>query len=78
MQQGRTGGEHDLQALVDASGVFLDLILAQQLDDVEHGLAPSNAVAVKRLSRRERERLRAALEQVAQLDWLTRDLLFTA
>jgi DNA polymerase-3 subunit epsilon/CBS domain-containing protein len=72
------GGEHDLQGLVDASGVFLDLILAQQLDDVEHGLAPSNAVAVKRLSRRERERLRAALEQVAQLDWLTRDLLFTA
>lgn len=72
------GGEHDLQGLVDASGVFPDLVLAQQLDDVEHGLAPSNAVAVKRLSRRERERLRAALEQVAQLDWLTRDLLFTA
>jgi hypothetical protein len=71
LQQGRTGGEHDLQGLVDASGAFLDLILAQQLDDVEHGVAPSNAVAIKRLSARERERLRAAPEQVAQLDWLT-------
>lgn len=56
----------------------LDLILAQQIEDVEHGLAPSNAVAIKRLSGRERQRLRAALEQVAQLEWLTRDLLFTA
>jgi DNA polymerase-3 subunit epsilon/CBS domain-containing protein len=72
------GGEHDLQGLVDAIGVFLDLVLAQQLDDVENGVATSNGVAVKRLSARERQRLRAALEQVAQLDWLTRDLLFTA
>jgi DNA polymerase-3 subunit epsilon/CBS domain-containing protein len=58
--------------------VFLDLILAQQLDDIEHGVPPSNAVAIKRLSARERQQLRSALEQVAQLDWLTRDLLFTA
>jgi CBS domain-containing protein len=58
--------------------VFLDLILAQQLDDIEHGVPASNAVAIKRLSARERQRLRSALEQVAQLDWLTRDLLFTA
>lgn len=72
------GGEHDLQGLVDASGVFLDLILAQQLDDIASGAAPSNAVAIKRLSGRERSQLRSALEQVAQLDWLTRDLLFTA
>jgi len=72
------GGEHDLQGLVDAGGVFLDLILAQQLDDIEHGVPPSNAVAIKRLSARERQQLRSALEQVAQLDWLTRDMLFTA
>jgi hypothetical protein len=38
----------------------------------------SNAVTIKRLSARERRQLRSALEQVAQLDWLTRDLLFTA
>ncbi|MGA8157634.1 MAG: DUF294 nucleotidyltransferase-like domain-containing protein [Rhodoplanes sp.] len=72
------GGEHDLQGLVDAGSVFLDLILAQQLDDIEHGVPASNAVAIKRLSARERQRLRSALEQVAQLDWLTRDLLFSA
>lgn len=41
-------------------------------------MAPANAVAIKRLSGRERQRLRATLEQVAQLDWLLRDLLFTA
>jgi DNA polymerase-3 subunit epsilon/CBS domain-containing protein len=72
------GGEHDLQGLVDATGVFLDLTLAQQLDDLQHGLPASNAVLIKRLSAYERQRLRGALEQVAQLDWLTRDLLFTA
>ncbi len=72
------GGLHDLQGLIDALGVFLDLVLAQQLDDKDNGLAVSNAVAIKRLSAHERQRLRSGLESVAQLDWLTRDLLFSA
>ncbi|MEZ5786761.1 MAG: DUF294 nucleotidyltransferase-like domain-containing protein [Xanthobacteraceae bacterium] len=71
------GGAHDLQGFIDALGVFLDLILAQQLADLEQGLAPSHAVAVKSISGYERLRLRAALEQVAQLEWFTRDLLFS-
>lgn len=71
------GGSHDLQGFVDAVGVFLDLILAQQLADLNQGLAPSNAVAVKRLTSHERQKLRAALEQVAQLEWFIRDLLFS-
>ena len=56
--------------------MFLDLILAQQIADIERGTPPSNAVAVKRLSRRDRERLRSALDAVRHLDRLTRDLLF--
>jgi CBS domain-containing protein len=69
------GGERDLAALAEAQGIFLDLILAQQIEDIDHGTPPSNAVAVKRLSARGRERLRGALLAVEPLDELTRDLL---
>ena len=51
-------------------------MLAQQIADIEHGTPPSNAVAVKALSTRDRDRLRTALEAVRHLDQLTRDLLF--
>ncbi|QWG19055.1 CBS domain-containing protein [Bradyrhizobium sediminis] len=68
--------ETDLDALGEAQGVFLDLIASQQVEDIAHGTPPSNAVAVKRLSVRDRDRLRVALEAVAAIDDLTRDLLF--
>jgi CBS domain-containing protein len=68
--------EADLDALVAAQGLFLDLILAQQVEDIAHGTPPSNAVSVRRLAVRDRDRLRAALGAVANLDDLTRDLLF--
>jgi CBS domain-containing protein len=68
--------EGDLEALIDAQATFLDLILAQQIRDIAAGIPPSNAVEVKRLSRRERARLHAALKAVVNLDTLTRDLLF--
>ena len=70
------GGGHDLDALVEAQGVFLDLVLAQQIEDMDHGARAANAVAIKRLSLRDRDRLRSALHSVAQLDQLTQDLLF--
>jgi DNA polymerase-3 subunit epsilon/CBS domain-containing protein len=72
------GGERDFDALVEAQGTFLDLLVAQQIEDTELGVAPSNAVLVKRLSQQDRERLRAALDAVAHLDELIRDLLFRA
>ena len=53
--------ESDLDALGEAQGVFLDLIVSQQVEDIAHGIPPSNAVSVKRLSARDRDRLRAAL-----------------
>jgi DNA polymerase-3 subunit epsilon/CBS domain-containing protein len=68
--------ETDLDALGEAQGVFLDLIVSQQVEDIDHGTPPSNTVAVKRLSARDRDRLRVALEAVAAIDDLTRDLLF--
>ena len=70
------GGERDLDALVEAQGVFLELILSQQIADMEHGTPASNAVLVKRLSQRDQVRLRHALQAVEPLDELTRDLLF--
>jgi len=69
------GGERDLDALADAQAVFFDLILAQQLEDCERGEPATNSVAVERLSRHGRARLRGALKAVEHLDDLIRDLL---
>jgi CBS domain-containing protein len=69
-------GAADLDAVGEAHGVFLDLILSQQIEDISHGTSPSNAVVVKRLSARDQERLRSALEAVACVDQLVRDVLF--
>jgi CBS domain-containing protein len=70
------GGDADLDAMIAAQAVFLDFILAQQLVDIEAGKPATNAVSVKRLSARERERLQTALQAVRHLDDLTRNLLF--
>jgi DNA polymerase-3 subunit epsilon/CBS domain-containing protein len=70
--------EADLDALSAAQELFLDLLLAQQIDDIRHGVPPSNGVEVKRLSRQKRKRLREALEAVSRLDHITRDLLFSS
>ncbi|MGA7487417.1 MAG: DUF294 nucleotidyltransferase-like domain-containing protein, partial [Xanthobacteraceae bacterium] len=69
------GAEIDLDALVDAQGTFLDLILGQQIADIEHGRPATNRVAVERLSRRDHKRLHIALKAVECVDELTRDLL---
>jgi DNA polymerase-3 subunit epsilon/CBS domain-containing protein len=70
------GGERDLEAFDEAHATFVDLILRQQLEDIDSGRPPTNAVAVKSLSRRERERLHDALDAVRALSPLTHDLLF--
>ena len=70
------GAESDLDALADAHGVFTDLILRQQIDDIERGRSPNNAVEISRLPRRDRERLRKSLKAVEHLDEMTQALLF--
>ena len=72
----KIGGETDLDALADAQGVFLDLLLRQQIDDIDTGRPASNTVRVKRLSKRERDRLYASFQAVKHIDELVRDLLF--
>ena len=70
------GGSQDLDALAEAQGDFVDLLLAQQIADIGQGIPPSNAVEVKRLSDRDRDRLRAALKTLGHLDEIMRGLLF--
>jgi DNA polymerase-3 subunit epsilon/CBS domain-containing protein len=70
------GMEVDLDALSEAHGIFMKLILEQQIEDIGRGLPATNAVEVKRLSRRDRERLRSALQSVEHLDEIVRGLLF--
>ncbi len=72
----KLGSESDLNALREAHSVFLELILAQQIEDIDHGTPTSNAVAISRLAQRDKIRLRQALRAIEQLDALTRDLLF--
>jgi signal-transduction protein with cAMP-binding, CBS, and nucleotidyltransferase domain len=70
------GGADDLDAMARAQALFLDLILAQQLEDMRAGLPPGNKVAVKRLAREQRSALHEAFAAVRHLETLTRDLLF--
>ena len=70
------GSERDLDTLSESQGVLLELILAQQIEDIDHGTPPSNTVVVKRLLSRDQSRLRQALRAVEQIDEFTRDLLF--
>jgi DNA polymerase-3 subunit epsilon/CBS domain-containing protein len=69
-------GTSDLEALSDAHAVFVDLILAQQIADIEAGRSPSNKVEIRKLSRTQRARLKDALRANVHLDALSRDLLF--
>lgn len=70
------GGDQDIDALIEAHATFQDFILSQQLADIDAGKPASNAVAVKRLTAQERQRLQTALQAVRHIDELTRDLLF--
>jgi CBS domain-containing protein len=68
----------DLDTLKETHATFIGFILDQQLDDVRNGFVPGNSVAVARLSSRDRERLRNALDSVGHLDELVRTLLFAS
>jgi DNA polymerase-3 subunit epsilon/CBS domain-containing protein len=70
------GGDRDIEALLEAHAALIDFVLAQQVDDIDHGIAPTNAVLLKRLDKRERDRLRVALKAVEPVEQLMRDMLF--
>jgi signal-transduction protein with cAMP-binding, CBS, and nucleotidyltransferase domain len=69
------GSVNDLDAWIDAHGVIVNAILAQQLVDIGEGRPPSNTVEVRRLSRAEYRRLRNALNSLKHLDETVRGLL---
>ena len=68
--------ESDVEDLLQSHAILLELILKQQIIDIEGGKTPTNAVDIKRLSRKDRDRLRSALRSVEHLDEITRALLF--
>jgi DNA polymerase-3 subunit epsilon/CBS domain-containing protein len=72
------GGDQDLERLLDAHGLFLTLIARQQVRDMAAGLPASNSIEVAALTKRERDRLIEALQSLAALDTLVKDLLFVS
>jgi DNA polymerase-3 subunit epsilon/CBS domain-containing protein len=70
------GGDQDLERLIDAQGLFLTLIARQQVVDIAAGRPPGNTVETARLSKLERDRLAEALQSLAALDTLLKELLF--
>ncbi|MPY76396.1 MAG: CBS domain-containing protein [Alphaproteobacteria bacterium] len=64
-------GEQDAAMLIETHGVLMSHILRQQLADLAEGIAPSNRVALKTLSRDERDDLHRRLHS---LDIVVRDI----
>jgi DNA polymerase-3 subunit epsilon/CBS domain-containing protein len=58
------GSDNDIEAIIAAHQLLLGAVLRQQLADVEAGVRLSSAVAVGRLGKEEREKLREALGAV--------------
>jgi CBS domain-containing protein len=63
----------DIDNALSAHETILGLVLDQQLDDLEHGIPPGNAVAISCLSKPERQALKRALHAVAALKSLVGD-----
>ncbi|MGH6621615.1 MAG: DUF294 nucleotidyltransferase-like domain-containing protein [Alphaproteobacteria bacterium] len=64
-------GEQDAAMLIDTHGVLMGHILRQQLADLAEGIAPSNRVALKTLSRDARDDLHRRLHS---LDTVVQDI----
>jgi DNA polymerase-3 subunit epsilon/CBS domain-containing protein len=71
----KVGAERDLDAWIEAHGVIVNAILAQQLVDMAAGRPPSNKVEVARLGRTEKDRLAESLKSLKHIDDTLRDLL---
>ena len=67
--------DEDIENAIMAQEILLSEALHQQLDDIEAGVAPSNNVAVKRLSSHRKGELKWAFERVEIIKQLTKDVL---
>ncbi|WP_157020293.1 DUF294 nucleotidyltransferase-like domain-containing protein [Mesorhizobium xinjiangense] len=70
------GADTDLEDMRTGHGFLLGLMLRQQSEDLQSGIAVSNRVALRRLSRDEHARLKSVLRQVQNVPMLMRDLMF--
>ena len=68
--------ESDIDALEEAHGVFLDLILAQQIEDVHHGIAPLQRRRGQAIDGPRTSPAARGARRSPAIDILTRDLLF--
>ena len=67
------GADADLEGMLRAQDTMLDLLVDQQVDDIEHGLPPTNSVAVKRLSGRRARSPALGAGRGPHIDELARD-----
>ena len=63
----------DLENVIEAHGILLNEDLNQQLEDIAQGTPPSNKVALKRLPKSRREKLRWAFGKVDVMNALVGD-----
>ncbi|MGE0231100.1 MAG: DUF294 nucleotidyltransferase-like domain-containing protein [Flavobacteriaceae bacterium] len=69
------GGAKDLENLIRVHTMLMDVVIAQQLDDIAEGLPPGNSVNPKELSPERQAALRQALSSLGNLAHLARDLM---
>lgn len=70
------GSAQDFDHLVHAHRLILGHILRQQVEDGHHGVALSNRVETKLLTREETAELKAALRHLSYTDTMIHDLMF--
>jgi signal-transduction protein with cAMP-binding, CBS, and nucleotidyltransferase domain len=68
-------GTEDLARLGDAHELLLSLVLRQQIADLAAGRSPDSRVDTAALSKRDRARLKAALQQIELLPEMVQDVL---
>jgi DNA polymerase-3 subunit epsilon/CBS domain-containing protein len=68
-------GAEDTRLLIEIHEMVLRLILAQQIDDIAAGVAPSNSVDTGRLDRNQRKALKQALDRLNLMDEMVRAVL---
>lgn len=65
----------DAEILANIHGFLIRLILTQQINDLEAGVAPGNRVEIARLNHRDQDELREALGRIDLITHMLRDLL---
>jgi DNA polymerase-3 subunit epsilon/CBS domain-containing protein len=68
-------GQADARLLLDIHELVLRLVLTQQIEDIQAGVQPSNAIDTSRLGRDQRKTLRHALERLELMTEMVQGVL---